>query len=77
MLSKQQIEEAMLNAGLAVELPTPVPTDASFSDLVMDSLDIYNVFVELEVLTGVQVPDSDVESLQTIDSIHDYFATKG
>ena len=77
MLSKQQIEEAMLNAGLAVNLPTPVPTDTRFSDLGMDSLDVYNVFVELEVLTGIQVPDNDVEDLQTIDSIHGYFATKG
>jgi acyl carrier protein len=77
MLSKTQIEEVMLNAGLAIELPSPVPTDKRFTDLGMDSLDIYNVFVELEVLTGVQVPDSDVEGLQTIDSIYDYFSAKG
>ena len=77
MLSKQQIEEAMLNAGLAIELPTPVPTDKTFSDLGLDSLDIYNVFVELGVLTGTQVPDSEVEGLQTIDSVHDYFAANG
>jgi len=77
MLSKTQIEEAMQNAGLAVELPSPVPTDMPFADLGMDSLDIYNVFVELEVLTGIQVPDNDVENLQTIDNIHDYFSEKG
>jgi len=77
MLSKPQIEEAMQNAGLAVDLPSPVPTGTPFIDLGMDSLDIYNVFVELEVLTGIQVPDDDIGELQTIDSIHDYFVAKG
>ena len=76
MLSKPQIEEAILNAGLAVDLPSPIPTNEAFSDLGMDSLDIYNVFVELEVLTGIQVPDNDIGDLQTIDSIHKYFAAK-
>ena len=77
MLTKQQIEEAISNAGIAVDLPAPVPSDQAFSDLGMDSLDIYNVFVELEVVTGFQVPDADIEKLQTIDSIHAYFESRG
>jgi len=77
MLSKTQIEEIMLDSGLAVELQTPIPTDKEFSEMDLDSLDVFNIFVELESLTGIQVPDGDIEKLQTIDSIHAYFVAKG
>ncbi len=77
MLSKTQIEEAMLNAGLAIDLQSPISTSEVFSDLGLDSLDTFNVFVELESLTGIQVPDDEIENLQSIDSIHAYFAAKG
>ena len=77
MLSKKQIEEIMQNAGLAVELQSPIPTNVAFSELGLDSLDVFNIFVELEVLTGIQVPDDDdIEKLQTIDSIHAYVAAR-
>lgn len=76
MLSKTQIEEIMLNAGLAVDLESPIPTNEDFSELGLDSLDVFNIFVELEVLTGVKVADSDIEKLQTIDNIHAYFAAR-
>ena len=77
MISKIQIEEMMLNAGLAIELESPVATNEKFSDLGLDSLDIFNIFVEVESLTGIQVPDDEIENLQTIDSIHAYIAAKG
>ena len=77
MISKTQIEEIMINVGLAVDLQPPIPTNGEFSDLGLDSLDIFNVLVELETLTGIEVPDSDVEKVQTIDNLHAYLAAKG
>ena len=76
MLSKEKIEDVLLNAGLAVELQRPVPTDVALSDLGLDSLDTYNVFVELERITGVSVADDDFEQLRTIDNIEAYFRSK-
>ena len=76
MVSKAQIETVMLNAGLAVDLQSPIPTNQEFSDLGLDSLDVFNIFVELETLTGVQVPDDEIGDLQSIDSIHTYFAAR-
>jgi len=72
MLSKSQIEELMQNSGLAVDLQSPVPTDEEFSELGLDSLDVFNIFIELETRTGIKVPDDDVDKLQTIDGIHAY-----
>ena len=63
MISKIQIEELMLNAGLAVELQSPIPTDEVFSELGLDSLDVFNIFIELETLTGIQVEKTKVDEI--------------
>ena len=76
MLSKTQIEEIMQNAGLAVDLQSPIPTNEEFSELGLDSLDVFNIFIELESQAGIQVPDSDIEKLQTIDNIHAYLVAR-
>ena len=77
MITKDQIEKIMLEVGMAVELETPLPGDQKFEDLGLDSLDVFNMFVELETLTGFQVPDEEVEQLNTIDNVLAYFAEKG
>ena len=76
MLSKAQLEELILGAGLVVELESPIPTDREFSDLGLDSLDVYNIFVEVEVQTSIEIPDSEIANLNTIDSLHAYLAAQ-
>ena len=76
MLSKTQIEEIMQNAGLAVDLQSPIPTNEEFSELGLDSLDVFNIFIELESQAGIKVPDSDIEKLQTIDNIYAYLVAR-
>ena len=73
MVSKEQIVEAILKAGISVELQSDMSTNESFEDLGLDSLDVFNIFVELETVTDHMVPDSEIESLQTVDDIHSYF----
>lgn len=48
--------------------------DATFKSLGIDSLDIFNVLVELETVTGQKIPDSDVDKLITINAIVKYFS---
>ncbi len=76
MLSKAQLEELILGAGLVVELESPIPTDREFSDLGLDSLDVYNIFVEVEVQTSIEIPDSEIANLNTIDNLHAYLAAQ-
>lgn len=74
MLSREQAIETInqaLNLGLD---PATTPIDVKFKSLGIDSLDVFNVLVELEELTGKKVPDEDVEKLSTIGDLLDYFS---
>ena len=76
MIDKAKIEEIAITHGVASELEPPIAGDAHFADLGLDSLDVFNILNDLEALTGIQVPDEDVDKLQTIDSILKYFEAK-
>lgn len=54
-----------------------IPDDGILKDLGFDSLDRFNVLLEVETATGVSIPDEDVASLRSIRSIHEYVARKG
>ena len=72
MLTSEQVKE-VLN-----ELDTDANIDAigdndMLSKCGIDSLDMFNVFLRLEEITGKKVPDDDVYDLDTIASILEYF----
>lgn len=74
MLNSEKAIE-IINRSLRLNLDVATtPLDAEFKSLGIDSLDIYNVLVELETLTGKHVPDKDVDSLTTIRSLVVYFS---
>ncbi len=74
MLNEEKIIE-LINNCLELNLdPKNTPVDVNFKSLGIDSLDFYNVLVELETITGRKVPDDDVEKLSTIKSLVEYFA---
>jgi acyl carrier protein len=51
-------------------------TDHSLDDAGLDSLDKATLFMKLEDKTGLQIPDSDYDNLDTRQSILDYVAAK-
>ncbi len=54
-----------------------IPNDASFAnDLGIDSLDLYEVFMEIEKEFEIQIPDEDAERLRTIGSVIKYIKDK-
>ena len=73
MLSKEKIVGAILEAGIGIDFDSEMLTDQKFEDMGMDSLDVFNIFIALEAITGHMVPDSEIESLQTVDDIQKYF----
>jgi acyl carrier protein len=74
VLNEEKIIELM-NTCLRMNLdPKSTPVDVNFKSLGIDSLDFYNVLVELETMTGRKVPDGDIEKISTIKDLVKYFA---
>lgn len=72
MLTETQIKQAMKSSGVSADIDG-LGRDDVFSENGLDSLDLFNLFVELENVTGETVPDDDVENLNSIQDILDYF----
>lgn len=52
------------------------PSTRLFEDLEADSLDQIELVMQLEESFGISIPDSDVESLGTVQQIVDYVERK-
>lgn len=73
MITEEQVIE-MINKTLEMNLdPKNTPRDETLKTLGIDSLDFYNVLVELEDLTSKKVLDEDLEKMLTINAITKYF----
>lgn len=73
MLNEEKVIE-IINRCLELNLdPKNTPVDVKFKELGIDSLDSFNVLIELEALTGRNIPDDDVAKLVTIKSLVEYF----
>lgn len=73
MLLKQDVIDIIIELGISVDI-NEVKDDTTLKSLGIDSLDVYNLFIELEMKTGKNVSDDDVDKLTTINSILEYFS---
>ena len=73
MLLKQDVIDIIRELGVIVDI-NEVKNDTTLESLGIDSLDVYNLFIELEMKTGRNVSDDDVDKLTTINSIVEYFS---
>ncbi len=73
MLLKQDVIDIIIELGISVDI-NEVKDDTTLKSLGIDSLDVYNLFIELEMKTGRNVSDDDVDKLTTINSILEYFS---
>lgn len=73
MLNAEQLIEIM-NSTLKLSLdPASTPKDMEFKALGIDSLDFFSVLTELESITGKNIADEDVDKLNTISAVVNYF----
>lgn len=72
MMTTVQLIE-LINSTLKINLdPHSTPVDETFASLGIDSLDFFNVLVELETLTGKKISDAEAQKLVTIQSLVEF-----
>lgn len=72
MLTEVDVKQAMTDSGVTADVSN-LGSEQVFSEYGLDSLDLFNLFVELEGKTGVTVPDEDLDKLKSIDDVLVYF----
>lgn len=73
MLTEQDVIDIIGGLDINIDISN-IANDTTLKSLGMDSLDIFNLLVELETKTGIKIPDEDVDNLTTINAIVKYFA---
>jgi acyl carrier protein len=75
MYNVQQIIESIGRADSSIDINNLEP-DTVLSEVGADSLDMMNIFIEIDDLTDILVPDNDMEYLTTAQLICDYVNKK-
>ena len=72
MLTVEQIRDAIAASGVQCDAQN-VDVNQTFERLGFDSLDIYNIIIEVQSVAGREIPDQDIEKLTSIANIQTYF----
>ena len=73
MLTEQDVVDIIGDLDISVD-KTKITKDTTLKSLGIDSLDVFNLLVELESKTGKTISDDDVEKLSSINEIVEYFS---
>lgn len=73
MITEQQVKDAIIAAGIDVDVSAITRND-NLGEHGIDSLDFFNLFLELEDIGGKKVPDEDVDKMNSIDAIIQFYA---
>jgi acyl carrier protein len=75
MLTIEQIRDAIRSSEVNIDALS-MPVKKNFSDLGLDSIDVFNIIIELQNITGIEIPEPDINILQSIEKICEYFEKK-
>lgn len=73
MITEQQVKDAIIAAGIDADVNAIGPKD-NLGDNAIDSLDFFNLFLELEDVGGKKIPDEDIDKMNTIEAIIQFYA---
>ncbi|MBM6551156.1 acyl carrier protein [Marinomonas ostreistagni] len=68
MIKANDLWSLMAQADIDVEA-SEANTEKTFSELGLDSLDVFNFFVEVDTEYGVVVADDEFEALNTLEKV--------
>lgn len=75
MLSEMQIKKIFSDTHPKIDWFSQ-NKEASFKSLGLDSLDRFDLLVAIQEVTGIEIPDDDVEEMNSIATIEAYFSNK-
>jgi len=73
MLTEQDVIDLINELDINVDIDA-ISGEVTLKTLGIDSLDIFTLLVEIETKTGKKIPDDEVDKLDTINAIVDYFS---
>lgn len=76
MIAVAQIHEIIKNIDPDIDVSTIEP-GKRLRDYGLDSMDFFNIIIQLQELLGKEIPDEDIDQLLTVASIMEYFETNG
>ncbi len=68
-MTENQIIKLLEKSGIDTK---NIQVDSVFSDHRIDSLDIFSLLLEVQEISGVSIPDDDIDTLTSVKSIVDY-----
>lgn len=73
MITEQQVKDAIIAAGIDVDVSSIGPKD-NLGDYGLDSLDFFNLFLEIEDIGGKKILDENIDKMNTIETIIQFYA---
>ena len=73
MLTEQDVIDLISKLDINVDIEA-ISGEVTLKSLGIDSLDVFTLLVEIESKTGKKIPDEDVDKLDTIHEIVEYFS---
>lgn len=78
MITVERIKEVVVEAVTGVEIDdvADIETDANLRRMGIDSMDLFAIVLALQEMSGIEVPDEDVEQLKSVQDLYDYFNSR-
>ena len=74
MISVEDIMKAIDSVDCGINASEIAPSKP-LSDVGIDSLDFFNVVLEIQSISGREIPDEDLDALKSIDDFVKYFSS--
>lgn len=76
MITTEQIHKIIHDIVPAVDV-SKIEPNTRLREYGIDSMDFFNIILELQELLGKEIPDEDIDQVRTVASIQEYFKKHG